>query len=394
MKIAGVEIIPLTFEWRRVIEESFGTVGKREFDVVVKIVTDEGVSGLGEAMTLGPFYSGESQGTVAAIIAEEFTPRILLGEDPFNVDKIHFLMDRFCSGHSIAKTAVDEALYDIMGKALGVPLYRLLGGKYADRIPLRWAIGIGKPEEMAEETRLGWKAGYKAVKTKGGLSPRDDVESIKAIRKAVGDEMQITVDINQSYDVKTAIRVIRAMEEYGVQLIEQPVHRKDLRGMAMVRRAVTTPIGACESALTLHELMDVIHTEAADFLNFKVSRSGGFYVGKQMVHAAEAAGICVVGSTQLGMGIELAANAHFAASTMRMGQPPYCYNGYGSGILKLFNAVDSKGITKDIVTGAPVIENGYLSVPERPGLGVELNEENVNFYLTKGKSRLRVGEVS
>ncbi|HLC25931.1 MAG TPA: mandelate racemase, partial [bacterium] len=115
MKIVGVEIIPLTFEWKRVIEESFGTVGKREHDVVVKIVTDDGVSGLGEAMTLGPFYSGESQGTVTAIIAEEFAPKILLGENPFNIDKIHFLMDKFCSGHSIAKTAVDEALYDIMG---------------------------------------------------------------------------------------------------------------------------------------------------------------------------------------------------------------------------------------------------------------------------------------
>jgi len=393
MKIVGVEIIPLTFEWKRVIEESFGTVGKREFDVVVKIVTDEGLSGLGEAMTLGPFYSGESQGTVTAVIAEEFAPRILIGENPFNVDKIHFLMDKFCSGHSIAKTAVDEALYDIMGKALGVPVYQLLGGKSTEKIPLRWAIGIGKPQEMAEETLMGIKAGYKAVKTKGGINPKEDVESVKAIRRAVGDEVQITVDINQSYDVKTAIRVIRAMEEYGIQLVEQPVHRKDLQGMAMVRKAVTTPIGACESALTLHELMDVIRMEAADFLNFKVSRSGGFYVGKQMVHAAEAAGMCVVGSTQLGMGIELAVNSHFHTSTMRLGQPPYCYNGYGSGILKFFNAVDSKGITKDIVTGAPVIENGFLSVPERPGLGVELNEEQVNSYLTKGKSRIRVGET-
>ena len=355
MKIVGVEIIPLTFEWKRVIEESFGTVGKREHDVVVKIVTDDGVSGLGEAMTLGPFYSGESQGTVTAIIAEEFAPKILLGENPFNIDKIHFLMDKFCSGHSIAKTAVDEALYDIMGKVLGVPVYQLLGGKYTEKIPLRWAV--------------------------------------KAIRKAVGDEIAITMDINQSYDVKTAIRVIRAMEEHGIQLVEQPVHRKDLYGMAMVRKAVTTPIGACENALTIHELMDVIRMEAADFLNFKVSRSGGFYIGKQMVHAAEAAGICVVGSTQLGMGIELAVNSHFHTSTMHLGQPPYQYNGYGSGILKLFNAVDSKGITKDIVTGAPVIADGFLSVPERPGLGVELNEENVNSYLTKGKSRYRIGEV-
>ena len=393
MKIVGVEIIPLTFEWKRVIEESFGTVGKREHDVVVKIVTDGGVSGLGEAMTLGPFYSGESQGTVTAIIAEEFAPKILLGENPFNIDKIHFLMDKFCSGHSIAKTAVDEALYDIMGKVLGVPVYQLLGGKYTEKIPLRWAIGIGKPEEMAQETLMGIKVGYKAIKIKGGLSQKDDVASVKAIRKAVGDEIAITMDINQSYDVKTAIRVIRAMEEHGIQLVEQPVHRKDLYGMAMVRKAVTTPIGACENALTIHELMDVIRMEAADFLNFKVSRSGGFYIGKQMVHAAEAAGICVVGSTQLGMGIELAVNSHFHTSTMHLGQPPYQYNGYGSGILKLFNAVDSKGITKDIVTGAPVIADGFLSVPERPGLGVELNEENVNSYLTKGKSRYRIGEV-
>jgi L-alanine-DL-glutamate epimerase-like enolase superfamily enzyme len=215
---------------------------------------------------------------------------------------------------------------------------------------------------------------------------------VKTVREAVGPEVAIIVDANQAYDVKRAIQIIRRIEKYDVQRVEQPVHYKDLDGLAMVRRAVEVPIGACESAITQQDIIQIIKKEAADFLNFKVMRSGGFYPSKAIVQMAAAAGIFCAGSTMLGMGIELAADAHFATSTISLAPSPYKFHGIASGILKLFNTVDSTGITKDIVDGTPIISKGFLTLPKGSGLGIELNRDNLNSYLTKGKKPILVGK--
>ncbi len=392
MKIVGVEVTPITFEWREVVLESFGAVGKREDDAIVEIITDSGIFGVGEAMTLGPFYSKESQGTVVAILSEHIAPRVLLGEDPFNIDVIHHKMNRAVSEHSIAKTAVDVALHDIMGKALNVPVYKLIGGSRTDRLALHWALGMGSTEEMVDDALKGVGAGFGTLKVKAGIDPKQDVAHIKAIREAVGDDVPVFVDFNQAYDVKTAIRVIRQMEEYDIQRVEQPVHYRDLDGMAMVRRAVDVPIGACESVLTMYDVIQIIKKEAADFINFKLMRSGGFYPSKAIVQAATAAGIFCASSTQLGSGIEIAADAHFATSTIDLAPPPYSFHGITSGIHRLFKTMDSQGIDKDIVDDTPTIAGGFLMVPQAPGLGVNLNRDNLNSYLTKGKSPVMVGK--
>lgn len=392
MKITGIEITPITLTWRKTIGESFGEVGKREDDVIVRIHTDAGISGIGEAQTLGPFYGRESQGTVMAVIAEHLWPKVLKGADPFNIDLIHHQMNRTVSEHSFAKTAVDVALHDIMGKALNVPVSKLTGGNHTDRIPLHWPIGIGSPEEIREDVEKGMKAGYRAIKMKVGADTRKAVEMVRATRDAAGPDVKIIVDINQAYDVKTAIKTIRQFEEFDVQRVEQPVHYRDIDGLAMVRRAVETPIGACESAITQQEVIEIIKKDAADFINFKLMRSGGFYPSKAIVQMASAAGIICAGSTMLGMGIELAADAHFAASTIALGPQPHIYHGIATGILKLFNAVDSTGITRDIVDGTPKIADGYLTVPTGPGLGVTINEENLLSYLTEGKKTIALGE--
>ena len=392
MKIVGVEVTPITFEWREVVLESFGAVGQREDDVIVEIVTDEGVSGLGEAMTLGPLYSKESQGTVMAVLTEHIGPRALIGEDPFNVDLIYRKMNKVVSEHSIAKSAVDVALHDIMGKALNVPVHRLIGGSYTDKLALHWALGMGTTEEMVADALKGVKAGFGTLKVKAGIDPREDVAHIKAIREAVGPDVPVFVDFNQGYDVKTAIRVIHQMQAYDIQRVEQPVHYRDLDGMAMVRRAVDVPIGACESVLTMYDVIQIIKKEAADFINFKLMRSGGFYPSKAIVQAATAAGIFCASSTQLGSGIEVAADAHFATSTIDLAPPPYSFHGITSGIQRLFKAMDSRGINKDIVDGTPTIAKGFLLVPQAPGLGVTLNRDNLHSYVTKGKKPILVGK--
>ncbi|NLI12188.1 mandelate racemase/muconate lactonizing enzyme family protein [Pelotomaculum propionicicum] len=391
MKIIGLRIYPLTLKFGYIIHESFGAVGKEEKNVLLQIFTDEGIYGLGEAITLGPFYSSESQGTVIDMITNYFFPKALLGEDPFNIDKIVYKMDKAVTGHSIAKTCVDMALHDIMGKALNVPLYRLIGGKFSDKIPLRYGIGSGSPEAMAAMAKRGIDDGYKCIKMKCGMNPNLEIECVKAVREAIGPDNDISIDINQNFTPEQAIRWIHQVEPYHILNVEQPVPKHDIRGLKRVRDNVETAIGACEAGYSIEDVMKILIADACDLIHFKVARSGGFYRSKQIVHMTRAAGVSVMGSTQLGMGVELAAMAHFAVSNMCLGHAPYTAQGYGGGLLNLYDVVDTKGITDDIVTPTPLIEKGFLTVPEGPGLGVTLNPAGLKRW--QGAPAIEVGKV-
>ncbi len=390
MKITGIELIPLTMYFKSVIEESFGTVGKREDDVVVRIHTDEGITGLGEGPTLGPYYSGESQETVMGIIAHHLFPKVLEGKDPFDIDPIHFQMEKVVYRNTVAKAAIDWALHDIMGKALNVPLYKLLGGKFTDEIPLRGSVGIDTPQKMAENAKKITDEGFKAIKMKVGLEPIIDVDRVKAIRAVVPADIIINIDVNGAYAPKDAIWMLQHVSECVPITVEQPVRRDDLEGLALVKKCVNVPIGACESALTLPEVYRVIQNGAADFFNFKIDRSGGFYPGKIAVKMIEAAGLFVIASEQLGFGIEVAGQAHFGVATQGMKWP----GGYAAGLIGMAGKFDTVGFDGDIVDKTPVVKNGKLRVPEGPGLGVQLVEEKWRRYLTPGKEIIQVGRTS
>ena len=390
MKITGIELIPLTMFFKGIIKESFGTVGLREDDVVIKLHTDEGITGLGEGATLGPFYSGESQETVMGIIAHHLFPKVLEGKDPFDIDSIHHQMEKMVYRNTVAKAAIDFAIHDIMGKTLNVPLYKLIGGKFTDEIPLRGSVGIDMPEKMAANAKRITDAGFKAIKMKVGLEPIIDVDRVKAIRAAVPPDTVIDVDVNGAYAPKDAIWVLQRVSDCFPLLVEQPVRRDDLEGLALVRRSVNVPIGACESALTLAEVSRVIQNRAADFFNFKIDRSGGIYPGKHAVKMIEAAGLFVVPSEQLGFGIEVAAQAHFGVSTQGLRWP----GGYAAGLIGMAGKLDTIDFDGDIVDKTPIVKNGKLRVPDGVGLGVELVEEKWRRYLTPGKEVIKLGRTS
>lgn len=390
MKITGIELIPLTMIFKASIEESFGTVGKREDNVIVKLYTDEGITGLGEGCTLGPFYCGESQETVMGMIAGHLFPKVLEGADPFNIDPIHYKMNKVVYANTVAKAAVDYAIHDIMGKALGVPLYKLLGGKFCDKIPTRASVGIGDPDEMAKKAAHCHELGFGGIKMKVGLEPLLDIERVKAIRKAIGPDMLIDIDVNGAYSPKDAIYVLRRVSDCGNIIVEQPVNRDDLSGMALVRRSVDVPIGACEAALTQQQIMRVIKMEAADFFNYKMTRSGGIFPAKQSIRMIEAAGLFVVASEQLGTSVELSAMGHLAVSTQSLAWP----GGYAAGVMGMAGKFTTEDSDADIVDNPMLVKGGHLYAPsDRPGLGVELVEEKWRRYLTPGKEVIRLGTV-
>ena len=390
MKITGIELIPITVRFQSPFEESFGTVGKKEDNVIVRIHTEERISGVGEACTLGPFYCGESQETVMGIIANHLYPKVLEGEDPFNIDPIHYKMDKVVYGNTVAKAAIDYALHDIMGKALAIPVYKLLGGKFCDKIPIRGSVGIDTPENMGRKAGLLREQGFTGIKMKVGLNPPEDIERVRAVRAATGSDTLIDVDVNGAYSPKDAIYVLKRIADCGNIIVEQPVDRDDLSGMALVRKAVDVPIGACEAALSQQQIMRVIKYEAADFFNFKMSRSCGLFPAKQCVRMIEAAGLFAVASEQLGSSIELSAMNHFAVSTRSLAWP--C--GFAAGVLGLAGKNTTEGMTADVVDQPVLVKDGFLYAPgDRPGLGVMPVEEKWRRYLTPHKEVIRLGKT-
>jgi L-alanine-DL-glutamate epimerase-like enolase superfamily enzyme len=398
MKIIGIEMVPVSIAFRRKVKTAFrGTAvdeGVREDNLVIKIYTDEGISGLGEAGTWGIYYCGESQETVMAVIAHYLFPKVLEGENPFNIDLIHVKMDAAVIGNTVAKSAIDFALYDIMGKSLNVPVYQLIGGCYADKFPVSAAvIGIDNPEIMAKVAKdslkeLGPEA--RLLKIKLGLEYLKDVKRVEAIREAIGPDHYLLLDCNGSLEVKEAIHFGQKVAEFSPVFLEQPVDYEDLEGLAEVKRNVPIPVGACECALTIEDMMRVIRMDAADFFNFKIDRLGGIYKGKQAVGMINAAGKWVLLSGQVSIGIGATARSHFSAATYSMFRPG---RSGVSGVFTIYPASEPEYIeVENVLIGGPKVEKGYAGVPPGPGLGIELNEKALFRFLPPGKSPILIGK--
>ncbi len=382
MRITGVETIRVALPPRRAHHMSFERAGTMGRYVILKVQTDQGIIGLGEATVLPTWggdhmrYYGESPGTTVHIVTDYLVPAIL-GQDPFDVEAIHAIMDRTVKGYPYAKAAIDMALYDIMGKALGVPAYRLLGGLSRAEARLAHSLGIMDTAEAVAEATAAAAEGIRTIKVKVGLDPERDVEVIRELRNALPSEIEVTVDANQGYaSPKIAIRTIQRMCEYGIAMAEQPVEGLD--AMAQVRAAVPCLIMADESAWTPQDILEIKARGAADVFSLYTMKPGGLFKAKKVAAVAEAAGLAcnVNGSIETGVGN--AANLHLVVST---------------GICTLANVfpvtnIKGKEQTKqagiyyldDIIKEPFTYANGALRVPDRPGLGVDLDEERLAIY--------------
>jgi L-alanine-DL-glutamate epimerase-like enolase superfamily enzyme len=334
--------------------------------VLVRIETDEGVVGIGEAQADIGFF-GETVEAVRASIEDYLGPQ-LTGKDAFDREYLEGLID--FRGNSCARAGIDMALHDLLGKALETPVSVLLGGAHKERVMVAIEIAGGPPEEMASECIAFVARGVRAFKAKIGGVPEMDAERLCAIREAVGPGVSIRADANQGYNSKEAIRLCRLAERenVGLELLEQPVPAWDLQGMASVRRAVETPIEADESCYSIYDAMQVVRLGAADVLNIKLGKAGGLYNAKKIAAIAEAAGLrCVLG-TAFGLGLEIAAKLHLAASTMAVVDAvEFTEIGLHHNLL---------AAPHDKLLALP-LGDGCLPVPNGPGLGVTLDEREV-----------------
>jgi o-succinylbenzoate synthase len=365
LRIVKIEALPVSLPIDP-FSDRYGYYDRFDY-VVVKIHTDNGFTGLGEASPVHVGFYGETQETVTLVVEKCIRP-LVLGEDPLNIEKIECLLDLAVAGNSCAKAAVDVALHDVAAKSLGVPVHALLGGLFRDKAPVGFELGITKPEDVGKKILRFLEMRVKTIKLHVGTTPKEDVQAITALYDAVGNSAVIRADANGAYSTAQAIDVMKKVEEYELEYFEQPVSRWNIDGLATIKRAVNTPICVDESVWTIEDAMQICSKQAADVINIKIPRVGGLTKAKKIADIAAASFLkCHVGSeTEFGVG--MAAKAHLAVS---LNNASCAAAGEFTEILHL----------KDNIVKEPVIwGDGYLRPTGRPGLGIELEEEKMRLY--------------
>jgi muconate cycloisomerase len=371
VKITRIETIPVNvpIDAGRAIKGGGGAHTESPF-LLVKVHTDAGLTGLGE-VSCTPGWSGEDQVTAAHFIHTMIGPR-LIGQDPRAVERLTAVIRRAVAANPFTKSALEMALWDILGKAAGLPVYRLLGGPVRDAVPTKFSVSGQKPERAAEIAAWAVAQGFRVMKVKVGVEPEEDVARVRAVREAVGPDIRLGVDANGGWSPRIAIQTIRRLYEFNIIFAEQPVPPVDVAWLADVRRNVQVPVMADESVYTLQDAMAVVRAGAADVLSVYVGKGGGIGPARKIAAVAEAAGlVCTVGSN-LELGVASAAMIHLAMATPGIGAEEFPCDILGP----FFNE-------SDLLKEPLPIKAGEARPHEKPGLGVELDEQQVERYRVK-----------
>jgi L-alanine-DL-glutamate epimerase-like enolase superfamily enzyme len=371
--------LPVRREWRwRGLDAELGRW------VIVRVHTDTGLVGYGEATPLPDWggdhnsYAGETPATVQHVVAQLLAPA-LAGADPFDIERITERMDDVIKGHTYAKAAIEMALYDLQGKSCGLPVYRLLGGRYRRGVPIAHMIGIMSREEAIEEARLARDDGCRAFQIKGTGELERDMDIVAALRQDLGTGFMLRLDANQGYrrrGVKEAVRSVRMLEAAGIDAIEQPT--EGLEQMAAVRAAVDVTVIADESCWQPTDVMRVAHAGAADAISIYVAKAGGLGRARKVATVAEANGFPCDVNGSLESGVGNAASVHLATAMPSISIPAVIPITAPSGTGSARSA--GRYYADDIVSAPFTYEDGLMIAPDGPGLGIEIDEEKLAAY--------------
>jgi muconate cycloisomerase len=331
--------------------------------VIVQLRLANGVVGIGEAATLGgPRWAEESVEAIKANIDAYIAPALIgLRADRFEAAGI--AMDAAAKRNNAAKGAIESALFDAVGKTLGVPAAALLGGAVRDSIPVLWTLASGDPAQEIEEAERKLEARlHRTFKVKiGAQTPDADMARMRRLATALGDRAQLIVDANQAWDETVSARCLPQLAEMGVGLVEQPVPAWNLAAMARLRaRTGTPPLLADENVFDTHDMLAVATAGAADAVSLKIVKHGGLLGVRKVAAVAEAAGIGLYGGCLLESSIGAAAHLQ-VFSTLR--ELAWGCEHFGPQIL-----------TADLVTEPLRYADFQVHLPTGPGLGVTLDE--------------------
>jgi muconate cycloisomerase len=370
MKITKFEPIPIRIPFHKTFVMATPHEQSRNFIecLVLKIHTDEGMVGIGETTAWRRQGASEVLTNLVTIMKEIYEP-LVLGKSPLNINEIMLSLNSALYNVLYPQAAVSDALYDLAGKIFDVPVYQLIGGKCHERIKVGVCLSAhGSPEETVQEAQKFYENGYRHIRIKIGINPDADVRNAKALRESYGDDIYLRADANAYLDFPEALRLIKKLEPFDFELIEQPVALWNLQGMADLCRHTTVPISADESLSTVYSMADIIRTRAACVIQTKQAKNGGIHYIRQLWNMADAAGLKIFPGNHPATSISVAATAHLCASwggRMMIGD-------FHNGLAVM--------LADDIVTNRIEAVDGFIKVPELPGLGVQLDEEKIEKY--------------
>lgn len=356
MNIKKVELFAIDLPLYEPFIISYGSFDSMP-SLIVKLTLDNGIVGYGEGVA-DEHVTGESMYGAFEIIEKILAPK-LIGMNPLHMEKIHDVMNASIYAAPTAKAAIDIACYDASGKSVGLPVYDLLGGRYHDTFPITHVLSIQAPEVMAAEAVAKIEEGYNSFKMKVGSNMHEDVKRIQSVRKAIGPDIAIRVDVNQGWkNSATALQALAMLEDCQLDWIEQPIHADDINGMVEIKQKTSIPVMIDEGLRGIPEMRTIIEKEAAHKVNIKLMKCGGIYSAHKLAIMAEMANIeCQVGS-MVESSVGSAAGYHVAFST------------------KAITSVELTGPLKyrtDI--GNLSFDIPFIRLPDAPGLGIDVDEE-------------------
>ena len=334
--------------------------------VLVKITTDDGFIGWGEATTIGGLnYGEESPESVKTNVETYFAP-LLKSVQGLNIAQTLKVIRKSINGNRFAKCAIQTALLDIQGKRLGVPVSELLGGRLRDALPVLWTLASGDTEkDIAEAQQLIEIKRHNAFKLKIGANKlQQDVDHVIAIKKALGDDISVRVDVNRAWSEIECIKGIQQLQDGGIDLIEQPCAIENTNALARLTQRFDVAIMADEALTGPDSAYRLAKQHGADVFAVKINQSAGLIEACEVAKIAKLAGIDLYGGTMLEGPIGTIASAHAFATFESLA--------YGT---ELFGPLL---LTQDILKTPLQYENFELKVPTGPGLGIEVDEDKID----------------
>lgn len=370
MKITKVDVFAADFPFKKDKDNtsaiSLGTWNTCLF-VLVKVHTDEGICGWGES---APFARTSPLGQMAIcdVIVDYLAPAII-GMDPFNIQGIWKAMDKSVPDHPQAKGALDMALYDIMGRKLGLPASTLMGGAVRTEIPLQALLCLDTIENMKKEAEDWLDKGFRTIRIKLGTGDMHrDMAMVREIRKTIGPDIKLRVDPNQAYTKKQALQLIPVLEENEVEIFEQPVAWHDLDAMADLNASTWIPIMPHEGMKSIYDVREFIKKDAVSLFTLKTDRPGGLTKACLTRDMAELFNIPCVVMSSVELSISTCASMMLAATLKEL---PFACE--ASGPVEIEDITDNSGF----------IKGDKFIVPQGPGFGFEVDEDKIRHYTKK-----------
>jgi muconate/chloromuconate cycloisomerase len=366
MKIERIETILVDVPTRRPHKLAFATVQAQNY-VVVKVHSG-GLFGIGEAATIGgPRWGDESTEAIKANIDQYIAP-VLIGEDATQLNLIEQRLARSVAGNAFARAAVGMAIYDLVARSKQQSVAELMGGPVERAIELAWTLASGDTARDVEEgEEMLRRRLHRHFKVKVGAGdPARDVAHVIKLAKAFAGRATIRIDVNQGWDEHTARRFLSPLEQAGVALVEQPLPRWNVAGMARLKTSTAMSVMADEGVASSHDAIAHVQAAAADTFALKVTKSGGYAETRRIAAIAAGAGLALYGGCMLETGIGTAAYLQLFATLPSM---KWGCELFGPRLLE-----------NDIVTSPPAMKDFAIHLPDSYGTGVEIDEDKLNFY--------------